>query len=111
MHHQVFNDAAARTLLRVLSHEQMAIRSVRLCTDPEITVLIQDSELYKRYLAQLAPDDESLAEVHLQEQLIGWYGDDEGAVTLELVEAADGNISWKRTSHERRTPAPWTLRS
>ncbi len=106
MHHQVFNDAAARTLLRVLSHEQIAVRSVCLSTDPEITVVIPDSELYKRYLAQLAPDDESLAEVHLQEQLIGWYGDDEGAVTLELAEDADGNISWKRSSYARRTLAP-----
>ena len=99
MHHQVFSDAAARTLLRVLSREQIAIRSVCLSMDPEITVLIPDSELYKRYVAQLAPEGESLAEVHLQEQLIGWYGDDEGAVTLELSEDADGNISWKRTSH------------
>lgn len=97
MHHQVFNDAAARTLLRVLSRQQIAVRSVRLSTDPEITVLIPDSELYKRYVAQLAPEDESLAEVHLQELLSGWYGDDEGAVTLELVEAADGNIDWMRT--------------
>jgi len=111
MHHQVFNDAAARTLLRVLSREQIAIRSICLSTDPEITVLIPDSERYRRYMAQLAPEDESLAEVHLQEQLIGWYGDDGGAVTLELVEDADGNIDWKRTSHERRTPAPWTLRN
>ena len=99
MHHQVFNDAAARALLRVLSREQIAIRSICLSTDPEITVLIPDSELYKRYIAQLAPEGESLAEVHLQEQLSGWYGDDEGTVTLELVEEADGNISWKRTSH------------
>lgn len=97
MHHQVFNDAAARTLLRVLSREHIAIRSVRMATDPEITVFIPDSELYKRYVAQLAPDDESLAEVHLQEQLSGWYGDDEGAVTLELVEDADGHIDWMRT--------------
>ena len=111
MHHQVFNDAAARTLLRVLSHEQIAIRSICLSTDPEITVLIPDSELYKRYIAQLDPEDESLAEVHLQELLSGWYGDDEGAVALELIEDADGNISWKRSSYARRTLAPWTLRS
>lgn len=44
MHHQVFNDAAARTLLRVLSREHIAIRSISLAMDPEITVLIPDSD-------------------------------------------------------------------
>ena len=49
-------------------------------------------------MAQLAPEGESLAEVHLQELLSGWYGDGEGSVTLELVEDAGGDINWKRTS-------------
>lgn len=98
MTHRVFSDTAAQTLLRVLSREQFVIRSVSLLHDPPLCVVIPDDELYRRYLAQLAPEGESLAEVHLQELLSGWYGDGEGAVTLELVEEAGGDISWKRTS-------------
>lgn len=97
MSHTVFSDSAAQTLLRILSRECIAIRSIELLHDPPISVVIPDGNLYRRYLAQLAPDGESLAEVHLEEQLAGWYGDDESAVLLELVEDRDGSIRWSRT--------------
>ncbi|WP_296136740.1 hypothetical protein [uncultured Tessaracoccus sp.] len=97
MTHHVFHDAAARTLLRVLAREHIDVRAITLRHDPPITVLIPDSDLYRRYLAQLGPDGASLAEVHLQEQVSAWYGDDEGPVTLQLVETPDGVIAWTRT--------------
>ncbi len=98
MTRRVFSDAAAQALLRVLAREHIDVGAITLRNDPPITVLIPDSDLYRRYLAQLGPDGASLAEVHLQEQVSAWYGDEEGPVTLELVEASDGGISWRRTS-------------
>lgn len=94
------------TLLRVLEWEQIQVESVALRREPRMTVLIPDGGLYRRYLSQLGPDGDSLDQVFLLEQIVGWYGDDEGAVTLRLVEDSEGNIDWERTVDDQPATSP-----
>lgn len=94
------------TLLRVLEREQIQVESVALRREPRMTVLIPDGGLYRQYLSQLGPDGDSLDQVFLLEQIVGWYGDDEGAVTLRLVKDSEGNIDWERTVDDQPATSP-----
>ncbi|QXT61642.1 hypothetical protein [Tessaracoccus palaemonis] len=61
-------------------------------------IIVPEPELFRRYLAALTEfDDESLADVHLSEELTADYITDDGPMTLELCEE-DGFISWRRLS-------------
>lgn len=96
-HHPVFNNLAAREIVDVLNLNEVAVASIRVESEPPITVLVPEGEFFLRYLEELAACGEglSLAEVHIMETVGVCFGDDlTGHILAELTEGRSGQLDW-----------------
>lgn len=85
-------------LLKVLSRQELPVKRLVIDELGIADIIVPDPDLFRRYLAALTEfDDESLADVHLFEELTAEYITDDGLMNVELCEE-DGFISWRRLS-------------